>query len=821
MGNKPILLFLGLLVAGLVFVTYLGRSVIQDLDALSTARHDNFSWNLSQLEVETLKLDGAAHDAIHGHEADLGAFRTQFDIYFSRVSVLTQSQSYDLIRDNPDAQTAMTAATAFLDNATPIVDGPDSDLRAALPALQTEIHSLRPRVRALALAGIQVFAEVDAARRAELSQTLIKLAASVIGLILILTLGLVALVKLHRRGHEVARENQAAHSRFAAAVSSSLDAVLVVDTSGHIIEFNGAAETVFGYTRSEALGANMGELIVPEHLREMHHKGMTRFLETGERRVIDAGRVRLEGLRKSGEIFPVELSISLSEADGERVFVSFLRDITKELEAEEALRTARDKAQESEKAKSDLLTVMSHEMRTPLNGILGSLALIDRDSLDARQNRHLNSISVSGELLLSHVNDVLDLSSLASDSLPHKRGHFDLRDMVQQMADSQMANAQAQGNTLTVEFLTESLGMVLGVKRALQQCLINLVGNAIKFTRDGSVAIEVERLNGRDQVEIRISDTGVGIAPENLDRIFEEFVTIDTAYSRRNAGTGLGLAITKRLVEAMEGDIDADSLPGEGSLFTIRLPLPVTDADSGDRDQSQRDNGTPIATGQKALVVDDNEINRMILVEMLRKSGLRVEEAEDGFAALEQVAQNPFDILFLDISMPGIDGIETLHRIRALDVAWRNIPALAVTAHAASKDHDVILQAPFADLLVKPVRPDAIRDALATALPETDRQARPPATAGGDFREQFGEERYQAALSGFRTELAALAKALNQSTELSDDLRRTAHKLCGSAAVLGEPALHARLQEIEHHNAPDWPVDKARHIQALHAFLNA
>ena len=219
-------------------------------------------------------------------------------------------------------------------------------------------------------------------------------------MILILLLAIVVLVKFYRQGQRVSHDNEVVRSRFEAAVSSSLDAVLVVDTSGRIVEFNGAAETVFGYARDEALGGEMAAMIVPEHLREAHRRGMARFIETGEQKVIGAGRVRLEGMRKSGEIFPVELSISLSEADGERVFVSFLRDITRELEAEEELRSARDKAQESEKAKSDLLTVMSHEMRTPLNGILGSLELINQDNLDARQKRHLNSISVSGELLV-------------------------------------------------------------------------------------------------------------------------------------------------------------------------------------------------------------------------------------------------------------------------------------------------------------------------------------------------------------------------------------------------------------------------------------
>ena len=168
---------------------------------------------------------------------------------------------------------------------------------------------------------------------------------------------------------------------------------------------------------------------------------------------------------------------------------------------------------------------------------------------------------------------MLDLSSLRTDAAPREKVYFDLLDLLQQLADSLRANALERKNKLTVTPLSADLGIVSGSKRSLQQCLVNLVGNAIKFTSDGEVAVEVERLNDSDLVEIRVSDTGVGIAPDNLERIFEEFVTIDTAYARQNAGTGLGLAITKRLVEDMEGEIEADSLLGEGSLFTLRILL--------------------------------------------------------------------------------------------------------------------------------------------------------------------------------------------------------------------------------------------------------
>ena len=184
---------------------------------------------------------------------------------------------YQLIRNTPDTQAGLNGATTLLSVTTPIVDGPDAALRAALPDIEQQVAALHPEARELALAGIQFFAETDAKRREEFSQTLIKLAALVLALFFILLLALVVLVKFYRRGQRATHDNQVVRSRFEAAVSSSLDAVLVVDTDGKIVEFNGAAETVFGYERAEALGADMAELIVPEHLRQMHHAGMKRF----------------------------------------------------------------------------------------------------------------------------------------------------------------------------------------------------------------------------------------------------------------------------------------------------------------------------------------------------------------------------------------------------------------------------------------------------------------------------------------------------------------------------------------------------------------
>ncbi len=802
-GRWPFVLFAGLLLASLLLVGGLGRTVFADLRVISTAQNDDVSWTMSQLEVELLRLQNAVLSAQADGTSALGEVRKRFDIFYSRVTTVRQSAFFVPMSTEPTIAQSTSAATAFLDRSIPRIDGPDDALLADLPTMRTEIDTLRPQVRSLALAGVDHFTTQETADRNRLALTLQRLAYGLTTLIAVLFLALASLIQLFRLGQRASRKSEQARARFEAAVSSSLDAVLVVDRHGRIVEFNGAAETVFGYAREDVIGADMADLIVPEELRAAHRAGLKRFLETGNKKVIGAGRLRLQGMRNGGEVFPVELSISLSEASGETVFVSFLRDITSELKAEEDLKEALEKAQVGEKAKSNLLTVMSHEMRTPLNGILGSLELIDRSALSDAQKRHLASIGISGELLLSHVNDVLDLSALTSDAAVPKRAPFNLTDLVQDVVDSLQSNASQHNTVLTVDFLTSDLQTVLGDRGALQRCMVNLAGNAVKFTREGAVTIEVERLAGGEVVEFRVADTGVGIAPENLSRIFEEFVTIDTAFDREHSGTGLGLAITKRLVARNGGELEADSLLGEGSLFTFRLPLPSV-ADTPDTQMPRDVQVLPnLPQGFQALVVDDNQINRDILVDIVQQLGGTAQEAGNGYEAIEACEEAGFDVLLLDISMPGIDGIETLKRIRSGAGHNQSTPAVAVTAHASPTDHAAILAQDFQSLVMKPVRGHAIHSTLVQVfdlLPDgTETVAAPQEEP--EFLKRFGLERYTAAMQDTQDEIVRFLAGKDPSVPLAEADREEAHRLSGSAAVLGWMDLWSALQAVQ--NAPE------------------
>ncbi|QBF30834.1 ATP-binding protein [Thalassococcus sp. S3] len=802
---------MGLIVLGLLAETiFLSRSVVDQLQRLSIATSDNVQWNLAQVEVDFLRFQTAIDQAEREGAPILADLRTRFDILYSRHSIIADSPIYGELRAAPENEERLRSFRAFLDRAIPDMDGPDAGLLAALPQLRQDSLALRPDLRALALDGVKTFAEVEARSRAEVSRTLIKLAFSMLVLIVALLATIAVLYGLFRRGQAVADENQLVRSRFEAMVASSLDAILVVDTHGRIIAFNGAAEGVFGYSSEEAVGEQMSDLIVPEHLRDAHNHGMARYIETGEKRVIDAGRVRLEALHKSGRVFPVELSISAAENEDRTVFVSFLRDISQQVADEEELVRARDEAQAGEKAKSELLSVMSHEMRTPLNGILGSLELIDRENLTGQQVRYLDAIRVSGNLLLSHVNDVLDLSRINAMSVRAEEVEFALDETVRNLVDSHMALTKAHGNEMHVHLNSDTLSWVRGDELRLKQCLLNLIGNANKFTADGVVTVEVERLDDGEVVEFRISDTGIGISEDDIGKIFDDFVMIDTAYSRGSSGTGLGLAITRRLVTAMGGEIEADSIEGEGSLFTMRLPLPVVQRSKSISAQPSRSDLEESQNQPLTLVVDDNDINRMIAADMLTQAGHRVEEADGGKAAILAARKTRYDLILMDISMPEVDGIEALQTIRAENGASAETLIVALTAHAATEDQDRIRRAGFDDLLIKPLSRRAVTTVLPLHLVDNQEE-----DGKQDAISILGPAKYAEALADFHEEAARFLTRLEKPGGRTSDLQAEAHELWGSASVLGVSSAWRHLQMLERADAEVW--DSARK-QAIGAF---
>ena len=271
------------------------------------------------------------------------------------------------------------------------------------------------------------------------------LTVALIGILIVLIL---AVLRLARQRESEAARTRETRDRMETILSTALDAVVAVNRAGKIVEYNGAAERVFGYTQKEALGAEMVDLLVPARYRASHQRGMSRFITERKPRMLGKGAVQLEGKRKDGSVFPCDFSLALADSPSGEIFVAFVRDISDRVAGEEALRRALDQAIAGERQKADLLAVMSHEMRTPLNGILGTLELFESSKLDDQHRRYLRIVKQSSELLLGHVNEVLDVSRLDAGKMSLRKVSFDLVALLQQIIDGQAGRANARGNVL-------------------------------------------------------------------------------------------------------------------------------------------------------------------------------------------------------------------------------------------------------------------------------------------------------------------------------------------------------------------------------------
>ena len=799
-------------------IFFLANSVRQEIDALATVNSDTTQWSLAQTEVDLMALQIAVDDALIGESTSLSDVRRRFDIFYSRVNTIIESQQFAELRRQNNSEVELAALRDFLDRNVSIVDGGDEGLRAALPALAQDISDLRTRARAFSLSGLRMFAAASDAQRNAVALLLTQIGLLTLALVAMLMIFVVVLLVMIRQSARTQRAVDSARNRLQEMISTSIDGILVVGKDGRIIDYNGAAERIFGHSREEALGQDMADLIVPDHMRKAHDAGMQRYRETGEMRVVGHGLVRLAAKRKDGTVFPVDVTISSASAYGKEVFVSYLRDVSAQVAAEQELVDARDKAVAGEKAKAQLLAVMSHEMRTPLNGLLGTMELMDDTKLTAHQRRYLAAMNTSANLLLHHVNDVLSISRAEARQLNLMPSDIKLAEMIDALVESQRQSIQSNGNTITCD-LSNGPAMMRADRTRLNQVILNLLGNANKFTRNGDIVLECEALSDGKHVEFRVIDNGIGIAEEDQEAIFEDFRTLDSSYGRTAEGTGLGLAISKRLVEAMGGEIGVESEAGEGSLFWVRLPIGVTAEDSS----PERAHASPAGHADGAesrpldiLLVEDNKVNRLVARDMLEKGGHRVTEAHDGREGIHMAAQKRYDLILMDISMPEVDGITATMAIRSSDGPNHAAPIVALTAHALPEDLERFKAAGVNDTLVKPLTRKALAQVLgdvAGAAQRTDTSETEVVLSA--LRAQVGPQETLALLDQFIAENSALAQSLANppaETEARKTLAAEAHRVAGSAGVFQMVALHGSLKQVETALRQDdtWALDEAR-----------
>jgi CheY-like chemotaxis protein/nitrogen-specific signal transduction histidine kinase len=379
-------------------------------------------------------------------------------------------------------------------------------------------------------------------------------------------------------------------------------------------------------------------------------------------------------------------------------------DITDHIRSEEALKDALTRAEAAASAKSNFLGMMSHELRTPLNGVLGFAELLAATPLNDDQKTFTKTISASGEHLLAVINDILDFSSIESGSLAIHPATLTIAELVESSDVALRKAATEKGIEFRCEVAPGVAEQITGDARRIRQILINLLGNAVKFTECGSVVLRVTPDAEGCFLKFSVEDTGIGISPGMLAHLFKPFTQANSTTSRRFGGTGLGLAISKRLAEAMGGTITVDSTPGKGSTFLFRLPLEMPTPPSGAPSPDAPADPLPTPPpGALVLVVEDERTSSMLAGRMLQSLGCRTEFAADGAEALSAFVPGKFSAILMDMAMPVMDGVEATQKIRELETGPR-VPIIALTANVMPGDRERCLAAGMNDFLSKPFR---------------------------------------------------------------------------------------------------------------------
>jgi PAS domain S-box-containing protein len=508
---------------------------------------------------------------------------------------------------------------------------------------------------------------------------------------------------------EALRHSEARHR---AIVSVAFDSIITIDVAGRVTEFNPTAERTFGYARSEALGRELADLIVPPQHRDAHRTGLARYAATGHGPMI--GRLlELTAMRSDGSEFPVEFAIQPVLIEGQTSFTAYLRDLTERRRADELrlkslrLEAENRRVREASRMKSEFLANMSHELRTPLNAIIGFSTILREASSDVTPEQRvefLGDILTSGRHLLQLINDVLDLSKVEAGKLEFRPEPVEIDRVVREVLSvlKEAAASKGLGISVDVEPLTD---VYLDAGR-LKQVLYNYVSNALKFTPATGRVIIRTRAEGAAMWRLEVEDSGIGIAEQDLRRLFVEFEQVDASTAKQHGGTGLGLALTKRLIEAQGGQVGVRSTLGQGSVFWATLPLVY--AGPAERTYPALITG---GHGPAILVIEDDPKDRAELVDALTAAGFSVEAVTTGSEAIRRAEERAFAAITLDLLLPDQSGLDVLRQIRE---RGRNPDARVIVVTVVAERHALAGHL-VADILPKPLEVSALLTSLRRA----------------------------------------------------------------------------------------------------------
>ena len=607
-----------------------------------------------------------------------------------------------------------------------------------------------------------------------------------------------------------------------------------------VLDINQATLALYGARSRDEIELSLTPILVPEELRpfatELIHiaAGKRRFRWEGKNRAVDG---RIMDVNLDWSVMPgyedtlarvIVAVTDITEQKRSQAQLAAYREHLEELVAKRTaeLAVARDQAETANRAKSDYLAMMSHEIRTPLNGILGLTELALQASPPAHLRGYLSNIQLSGHTLLATINNILDFSKIEAGRLELEAVSFGLEQILQTLANAVAQRAGEKGLALELRAARGIPPRLVGDPLRLGQVLTNLVGNAVKFTESGRVSLAIdllERTEDQATLQFVVEDSGIGMTESQLAQIFQPFNQAGLSISRRYGGTGLGLAISQQLVTLMGGRITTTSQLGSGTSFQFTLAFPV----AASRDEPPATKPAAENTvqgyqqmlhGKRVLLVEDNAINQIVACEMLQHFGLAVTLAETGEQALKLLREHSFDVVLMDIQMPGMNGYQTTERIRS-EPRWdrEHLPVIAMTAHAFQSESQKAMEAGMNDYLTKPVDADKLAKTLVRWLaPDNAREAAPaaparvtttlPAEIAALLNTEAALKRldgnlglYLRLLGMFKVNYGGITADLRAAIQ-ADDLataHRLAHTLKGLAATIGAEALSAAAAQLE------------------------
>jgi PAS domain S-box-containing protein len=512
--------------------------------------------------------------------------------------------------------------------------------------------------------------------------------------------------------------------RIALVVESSTDLIGFASLEGSVFFLNRGGRQILGYDPDEPTDVSVLDYVVDEDREQFREKVLPAVARDGRWE----GETRFKHL-KTGAPVPMWQSIFFVTEQGTNrriALATICRDITKLKQQEHELRSAKDAAEAANRAKTEFLANMSHEIRTPMNGILGMTALALDTDLSIEQREYLGTVKTSADSLLELVDTILDFSRIETGKLALESIQFSLRETLNPTIRTLALRAHEKHLELNYRVSPEVPETLVGDPGVLRQIIMNLVGNAIKFTESGAVSVRVEGQSeevGRACLHFTVEDTGIGIPVESQTRIFDAFAQADSSTTRLYGGTGLGLTISRRLVEMMGGRIGLRSTPGKGAAFDFTVWM-------GKAGQTNPRAVAPLSppgihlplperrTGFHILLAEDNRVNQMLAVRLLEKRGHHVQVAGDGREALEKLGTADFDLVLMDVQMPVMGGFEATAAVRGIEKSTgKHIPILALTAHAVPGDRERCLAAGMDGYVAKPIHPEELFEQIEALIP--------------------------------------------------------------------------------------------------------